>query len=564
MLRLRVWPRCKLVANKNCSEEARAVVNDIRTFIDALKHRRTYPHETGDIQVIETHISVVALTGTYAYKLKKPAKFEFLNFSSLPARKYFCDEEFRLNQRTAPNLYLGVVPLRQSDRGLAFGGYGVPVEYAVKMRQFPEASRLDVMASHDALTQHELAELARVIADFHGSLPPERVEPGGFVRNVRDRTCETLSTLCNALPERAAEITAFSEGFNKQFVELEPMMRERVRSGSVRECHGDLHMANVAFINGEPTPFDCLEFDRSLRTIDVMGDIAFLAMDLQMRGNARTPTALLDKYLERTGDYGGLPLERVFRIDRALVRAKVAALSSPGSEMHGKLAAYLDQALASLTVRDKPLLILTYGLSGSGKSSCAEALAERVGAIRIRTDVERKRLTGLRADASSHSELNGGIYSKTWTERTYSQVAEFARASLCAGHHTIVDASFLQQERRAAFITLANELALPWCIVETTAPIDVLKDRVKKRHALGEDASEANLQVLEDQVLRTLPLRDIECRRRLVVRTDVHSHYQQDLDCASAEIQLLAESAPKASHREPGAIHSNCVAPSVC
>jgi predicted kinase len=285
-----------------------------------------------------------------------------------------------------------------------------------------------------------------------------------------------------------------------------PLMRERREQGRIRECHGDLHCGNVVRWQGRLTPFDGIEFDPALRFIDVVNDIAFLAMDLAERGRADLRSVVLQAWIERLGDFAALPLLTYYEAYRALVRAKVAALralqAEPAAAAHAaaitECARYLAWAAERIRKRE-PILVITCGLSGSGKTWLARRLRERLRALHVRSDVERKRLAGLVPEADSRSPPDAGIYTPDFTARTYDRLNEWAAAALTGGESIIVDAAFLRRDERVRLLSLAESHGAPACIVHCTAPVDILRERIAARHARRNDASEAGVDVLERQ-----------------------------------------------------------------
>jgi hypothetical protein len=281
----------------------------------------------------------------------------------------------------------------------------------------------------------------------------------------------------------------------------------------VRECHGDLHCGNIAVIDGRPTPFDCIDFNAALRWIDVLSEVAFLLMDLDDHGRGDLAARFLNRYLEETGDYEGMAVLRYYLVYRALVRAKVNVLRAHQPRVAAaerkRLARLAGEYLGlarSYTTRRRVALIITHGLSGSGKTTATQSLIERAGAVRIRSDIERKRLHGLSPLARSDSGVDTGIYSAAANAATYGHLKELARCVLAAGWPVAVDAAFLRRTEREAFRALAAEMGVPFVILDFVAPAELLVARVARRAAAGHDASEADRQVIERQIAFHEPL----------------------------------------------------------
>ncbi|MBX3606174.1 MAG: AAA family ATPase [Piscinibacter sp.] len=484
-----------------------------RTLLDGL--RRHLAARGGPIELIETHISWVLLAGDDAYKLKKPVRMGFLDFTGAAARQRFCEEELRLNRRLAPALYLDVLPVRGTPGAPQIGGRGPVLDHVLHMRRFPPGSLLSERLAAGTLQDVEIDRLADRIAAFHDAAPVAAPEgPWGTPEAVLAATRGVLGRLADEEPVPAA----LAEWFDTERFRLAPQWRQRLRSGRIREGHGDLHLANALCLpDGEVTAFDCLEFDPALRWIDVIDDAAFMMMDLLAHGRQDLAWRFMNGWLDATGDHAGLGVLRGYLVHRALVRALVARLrhapAAPGADDYLALA-------QRLTRPDTPRLLLTHGLSGSGKSHAAARLAGTVGAVRLRSDVERKRLFGLAARERSEDRVPGGVYGPCATARTYDQLLQAARTALQAGWNVIVDAAFLRRCERDRFHALALDLRVPFALLDCQAPLPVLRERVAARLRRGDDASEADLAVLEAQRDFDEPLAEDELRVALTLRTD--------------------------------------------
>jgi len=481
---------------------------------EALRHREAYPHPVEqEIEVVETHISWIFLTGRFAYKLKKPVNLGFLDFSTLERRKHFCHEELRLNRRLCPELYLDVLPVTESADGFRIGGDGKAEDYVIRMVQFDRSFELDRLLRNGELTTHEIDEATSVIAAFHAETP--RADPASLfgtpelilkpmLENL-DLTEEVARTI-----EERSSIEKIRHWTLTEHRRMSGVVRERKALGMVRECHGDLHTGNMVIRDGKIAIFDCIEFSHALSIIDVMSDVAFLFMDLEHSGNPELAWHFLNAWLSKSGDYGGLQVLRLYCVYRAMVRAKVTSIrlaqESDEAEKAKTLAehhSYLQLALGYTRPR-KPMLLITHGVSGSGKSAISSKLADMGGFIHIRSDVERKRLFGI--DSLERSAAKGfDIYTPEATQKTYAALLDAASIALSAGFPVIVDATFPDSHKRRPFIRLANMLNCRCHILCFHARREVLHERVRTRHAEGGDPSEADLRVLEAQLHANIP-----------------------------------------------------------
>jgi uncharacterized protein len=479
-------------------------------LIAGLLQPSAYPHAVSEpIRLVETHISWVLLTGDYAYKVKKPLRLSFLDYSTLDRRRSLCEEEVRLNRRHAPDLYLGVSAIGGRADAPRVDDTGPPLEYAVRMRQFQAGDELGALLAANAVTAAELATLGADIAGLHGraaAAPPDaRFGHPEIVNRVTLDNFAELRRLPASVTE-PAELERLEESVTAAFERRRSLVHDRRAAGRVRECHGDLHCGNVVRWSGRLTPFDGIEFDPALRFVDVVNDVAFLTMDLAERGRPDLRHAALQAWCESTGDFAGLPLLPYYECYRALVRAKVAALGAlqapePSVARDAAIVTcrrYLDWAAHRLAPR-RPALLLTCGLSGSGKTWLARAIAPPLAALHVRSDVERKRLAGLAPQEDSRSEPDGGIYTLAFNARTYGRLERCAAAALAGGEGVIVDAAFLRRGERLQFLDLAATANAPAVILHCHAPDAVLRQRVADRHAARSDASEAGVEVLARQ-----------------------------------------------------------------
>lgn len=460
------------------------------------------------IAVRETHISWVILTGEYAYKIKKPVRLEFLDFSTLARRQHFCEEELRLNRRFAPDLYLDVVPIGGSLDAPRVGDAGRdgPIEFAVRMKQFPDRERLSRLLANSTVPAATLHRFGVDLGDLQADSKPCATQSEAFATRtlaVVHRNADELLRLSHSTAResstRLPELDGILQTLHEVGVRMRSALAARADSGFVRECHGDLHAGNVVRIEDRLIAFDCIEFDAALRNIDVVSDVAFLYADLLARKHPSLASGFLDGWLGASGDYAGLELLSFYAAHRALVRAKVDLLTGATDSGEPGAARYLAVARDELAAR-RPALITMMGLSGSGKSWLSGQLLEMLPAVRVRSDVERRRLAGLGREESSNSAPGEGIYTLDFNRQTYDRMLACARDALTANRSVVVDAAFLRREERAEFRNLAIEAAAPWINVSCLAPLETLAERIASRRARGTDPSEADVSVLERQV----------------------------------------------------------------
>jgi aminoglycoside phosphotransferase family enzyme/predicted kinase len=466
-------------------------------------------------RVIETHISWVLLAGELAYKIKKPLNLGFLDFSTPERRRFCCEEEVRLNRRLAPEIYLDVVPITGEAAAARIGGEGPVLDWAVRMRAFPAEATLDRAAQ---LTGAQIDAIADVVARFHAMIDAAPADsPYGSPEAVIYPVRENFRQIRDLGPDLEAvdlvdRIEAWSE---TQGARLADHFAARKAGGWVRECHGDLHLGNIAWVADKPLIFDCIEFNPGLRFIDIVSEVAFLSMDLVSRGRADLAWRFLNRWLEHTGDYAGLAALPFYQVYRAMVRAKVDFIrAGQGDAAAGRAA--LDQLrLADRLSRPRrPALMLMHGVSGCGKTHLSQRVLETLGAIRVRSDVERKRLFGLRPIEDS-ARIPGGIYTEEASRRTFERMAELAAYLLQQGYLVILDATFLRQAHRQPMLRVAETAGVPWRILSLRAPEALLTERVQRRAEARGDASEATVEVLLQQLEAQEPFDPIEAQHVL-------------------------------------------------
>ena len=485
------------------------------TIEHALRSPAAYPHPVEDIAIVETHISLVFLTGTYAYKIKKAVNLGFLDFSTLEKRKHFCREELRRNKRLCRDIYLDVVPIIQQAGTVTVGGKGRIIDYAVKMIQFDRELELDTLLKQDKITNRQIAQISRIVAAFHDSTPVAGPDtpygrPDILIKPIHDNFIE--AERLNKDQQEQKLLDKLKQWTEAEYKRLTPQFVSRKSKGAIRECHGDMHTGNMVLWKGRVMIFDCIEFNPFLSTIDVFSEIAFLVMDLEHSNHQEHASSFLNGYLSLTGDYNGLALLRFYKTYRAMVRAKVTAIRHLQEKNHREKEktlvehrSYISTALSYIS--PAPFgLILTCGVSGSGKTTVAKKLVSQIPAIHVRSDIERKRLFGLKPLEKSDPEKNKAMYSAQSSKRTYARLHSIAGTCLENNYPVIIDATFLYEDERKRFISLGEQNNVPVVILHCHAPEKLLEKRIGNRQSAGNDPSEADNTVLKQQIRRFLPL----------------------------------------------------------
>jgi uncharacterized protein len=504
-----------------------AFPDELPPLIQALLQPSRHRPGTETVTLVETHISWILLAGAFAYKIKKPLRLPFLDFSTLALRKQCCDDELRLNRRFAPDIYLDVVPITGEPNDPYLGGNGLAIEHAVRMRRFDDHDRLDRVCARGALTTAHLADLAGSLVAFHAAAAVAPAETRfGSPDHILAPAIDNFRDLAQLLPDARLQqrLAALRDWTVAEHQRLTPLMRERKASGQIRECHGDLHLANMVLVDGRVRMFDCLEFNEDLRWLDTANEIAFTYVDLLDHGRADLASGFVDAVLSGSGDYAAVTLLRFYAVYRALVRAKVAGIrhgQTQGVDETHAARVCIAQA-EQLATPVAPRLVITHGLSGCGKTVASRRWLQadpHARSLRLRSDVERKRLFGLAPTQRSGSDTGTGIYTPDAHALTYQRLADLASATLQAGWSVVVDAAFLQRKERDIFRALARQHKAPFAILAPQADVALLRERILARQRAGQDASEATVAVLERQLQWIEPLGDDEATLRLELAT---------------------------------------------
>lgn len=478
-------------------------MKDDNVLINCMADASFYPHPVeGEVKVLQTHISYIFLTGEYAYKLKKPVNFGFLDFSTLEKRQYYCQQELDLNRPIAPDIYLEVLPITQQQDTLELNGKGEVVDYVVKMREFPQATLLSEMEKAGKLTEALFVELGKTVAQFHQQTKTnDYIQQFGQPKELLAATNQNYQQTEKYVgvvqtPDQYQETKAFTDRFCEDHYFL---LKKRIDEQFIRECHGDLHLKNICYWQNKIQLFDRIEFNEPFRFVDVMYDVAFTVMDLEFRNCQKFATVFLNTYLEHTGDWEGVQVLPFYLTRQAYVRAKVNSLMlddpniSEAEKAQAKAQAKQYYYLAwEYTQPQSGRLWMMSGLSGSGKTTVARELAKHHQAIHLRSDAVRKHLAGIEIEQVGNQD----IYSPEMTEKTYHKLLEIGTLLASQGWSVILDAKYDRQALRQAVIDAANNNEIPLKILYCDAPMSVLRDRVAARSG---DISDATPDLLAKQ-----------------------------------------------------------------
>jgi len=506
-------------------------------LVRAMSQPGFYPHHPQTVELRQTHISYVFLADDIVFKVKKPVRFSFLDYSTLEKRLHYCQEELRLNRRLAPQVYLGVEAISLSNGEFVLGdkmamaGSGEIAEYAVKMKRLDEERILDQLILKGQAGTREIRAIARTVARFHASAPAERASQYGGPSTVWERVENNFKeTKAFESVTHSPEDREFLREYSVDFFEShQPLFEARIDEGRVREGHGDLRAEHVCVSpDGEISIFDCVEFSESLRTCDGVSEIAFLAMDLDFLGAGELAKELLSTYAAAANDPQLHELLPFYATYRALVRGKVEGLKSaeleiPPEEQAAALCRaqrYCDLAYRYAKGARRPAILITCGMVGTGKSRLARRLADRTGFAAFNSDVVRKRLLGIAATTRAQDTFEGGIYSKALTDKTYAALRTSAEETLTSGNGAIIDATFNNVAHRELFEAAAKTRNVPILFIECTASEAEIHRRLEARQRRPGEVSDATWEVYERQRNTFAPFSELGDRRHLVVKTD--------------------------------------------
>lgn len=504
-------------------------------LLTALCQPACYPHHPEEVELVQTHISAVFLAGDEVYKLKKPMRFSFLDYSTLKLRHHFCEEEVRLNRRLAPTVYLGVVPvLRVGDeyrvREAVNMRDAVVVDYLVRMRRLPPERTLAARLTAGDISKEDIRALAKRLVHFHQSAATKDAETYGAPEVVwqalADNFSETESFIGDTISQR--QYTCIQDFSRQFFEEHQDLLKQRILYDRIREGHGDLRCDHVYFLDQGIEMIDCIEFSPRLRTCDVASELAFLAMDLELRGEPTIAADLIREYVAQANDAELLPLLPFYQCYRAYVRGKVESLKSrepeiaPTEQDRARWQARRAFRLAYRYARGPlaPALIVVCGRVGTGKSTVAQLLSAHTGFAVHNSDVVRKRLAGLPPTAHAKDEYLGGIYNEDFSRKTYAALQSQAEEALRNGRGVIIDATCKQREDRHSFLTLGERMRTPVLFVECRASLTEVERRLREREQRGDSASDATVDIARQQESEFPPFNDLPASCHWAINTE--------------------------------------------
>jgi aminoglycoside phosphotransferase family enzyme/predicted kinase len=492
-------------------------------LVKALLKPEAYPETTGKIELVQTQMSFVFLTKEFVYKVKKAVDLGYLDYTTLDKRNFYCQKELELNRRLCPEAYLGVVPITQDRGAIRIGGRGEAIEYAVRMRRLPQKAMMDVLLANDGVSVEMITGVAQKLAAFHQKAETNaEISAFGEIKAVTRNTDENFDQTEKYIGRTISKDNYQRiKNYTNSFVgENAPLFNKRIKEGRIRDCHGDLHAAHICFAD-DICIYDCIEFNDRFRYCDVASEMAFLAMDLDHYGRADLSRSLVNAYVDESGDKELLELLGFYKGYRAYVRGKVESfklddpyISKGEKEKTLEVAAsYFD--LARAYTRSKPVLFITVGLVGTGKSTLAKALAGRLGLAVISSDITRKQLTGVPLTEHRFEGFDGGIYSAELSRRTYDKLFSGAGDILSDGGSVVLDASFIRAEERLKAKRLAQEAGADFFIIECTLDEENIKRRLEGRLKEG-TVSDGRWEVYKPQKKAFDPVKESPQRHAIV------------------------------------------------
>ena len=479
-----------------------------------------YPKRPSEVTHRETHISHLFFADDLVYKVKKSVRFSFVDYSTLSKRRHFLHEELRWNQRLAPSVYLGVLPISHENDGWQLGSDANPVEYTLVMRRLPEKRMLDFLLERNQVTLEMIRLLAETLAPFHAQAQTGgKINASGDPESIRKIWDDNLADIRPFVGRflDAEEFRSLSDFGDSFITKHKDLLARRVEEGRIRELHGDLHCEHICFAPEGIQIFDCVEFNPRLRCCDISSEVAFLVMDMEFRGAEKLARDFLTRYRELVDDHEMPLLLPFYKCYRAVVRGKVTALQSDGKSPQA--CRYFNYACRVRWETFKPFLVLISGPTGSGKSTLARAMSQRLGVRAIGSDATRKALAGVsdRQDTLSYEE---GIYHPSMTQRTFAKMAEEAEKLILRRDGVILDGTFHRKAQREAVLNLAAKHRTPLAVIQCQSAEDVVRERLGKRAAEGRDLSDGRWEIYLKQKTALEPFKEFSPSACLSLNTD--------------------------------------------
>lgn len=498
--------------------------DQVAALVKAMLDPNFYPHAPSHVDLVQTQMSFVFLAGEYVYKVKKPVNLGYLDYTTLEKRRYFCEREVELNRRLCPDTYLATLPITKAGHGINLAAPGEPVDYAVKMRHLPQDRMMNVLLGKEEVSNGMVEQVAHRLAQFHSEAETSAAisafgEPSAIGVNTDENFTQTEKSIGRTISrEKYARIKAYT----RRFLEGNAShFRTRVFDGKIKDCHGDLHAAHVCFTDGICI-YDCIEFNDRFRYGDVASEVAFLAMDIDHYGRADLSHQFVQSYVKFSQDLDMLRLLPFYKCYRAYVRGKVESFKlddkyiSERDKEDARFTAsgYFD--LASFYVRPRPALLITVGVTGTGKTTIAEAMARHTGLVVISSDVVRKQLAGVPSAEHHFDSFGTGLYSPEFSRRTYDTMIGRARDFLASGTSVILDASFIKAADRLKVKDLADEIGVDMFVLECRANEDLIRTRLSGRMNEG-TVSDGREEILDPQLRTFEPVTDSSTGHRIEI-----------------------------------------------
>jgi uncharacterized protein len=492
--------------------------------IQAMLNPEFYFEKPEKIELIQTQMSFIFIAGDFAYKLKKPVNLGYLDYTTLEKRRFYCERELELNQRLCPETYISVLAITQKNNTISFEKDGNIIDYVLKMRVLPRNQMLNVLLEKDLVSSEMMSRLAHKLSSFH-----QRAETGEVISTFGDITSITYNTEENFNQTEKSIGRTISERkyqrireYTRRFLsENSPLFTSRVQAGKIRDCHGDLHAAHICFVN-DICIYDCIEFNDRFRYGDIASEISFLAMDIDHYGRADISSDFVNYYVNYSGDTDLNRLLSFYKCYRAYVRGKVESFKLddpviiPEDKKIALRVAYGYFNLSSFYTRSRPTLIITVGVTGTGKTTLAKELAKHTGASVISSDIIRKQLAGIPVNQHVYDSFDEGIYSTDFTRKTYDTMLSWGRHSLETGKPVILDATFISHSDREKAREMAEEIGADFYILECCTNEEIIRERLIKRQRES-SISDGRLEILGPQIKQFEPVKEMSEKARIII-----------------------------------------------